>query len=123
MNNILSQIILLVLSALMFAQKQTPIQPLSHRESLADLNQVQPEVNPEYERVSKEYKELIRKYPDKKELFYNLGNLNYLSGDSKSALQNYRNALLNEDPEKKSHALATRSGVPIIPSLLGSSPI
>ena len=87
----LIQILILVLStAMSYAQKQTSIQPLSPQESLGELNQVQPEGIPEYERVLKEYEKLIRKYPNKKELSYNLGNLNYLNGDSESALQRLR---------------------------------
>ncbi|SVE37712.1 uncharacterized protein METZ01_LOCUS490566, partial [marine metagenome] len=101
MNIKLLKIIILILaSAFLYTQKKTSIQPLPPKQSLSELYQVQPKVNSEYESVLNEYENLIRKYPDKKELFYNLGNLNYIGGDSESALQNYRNALLNEDPEK-----------------------
>ena len=106
MNNRLLKIIkLFLLVSVLYPQKQTSIQPLSPQKSLTELNQEQLEVNPEYERVLKEYEKLIRKYPDKKELFFNLGNLNYLNGDSESAIQNYRKALSNEDPGKKAHTL------------------
>ena len=106
MNIRLLQIIILVLSiAMLYTQKQTSIQPLPLKQSLAELNQAQPEISPEYKSALKEYEKLIRKYPDKKELFYNLGNLNYRGGDLESALHHYRNALSNEDPEKKAHSL------------------
>ena len=59
----------------------------------------------EYEKALKEYEALIKKYPDKKELYYNLGNLNYLSGDTESALKNYRNSLIDSDPQTKAHTL------------------
>ena len=43
--------------------------------------------------------------PTKKLLFYNLGNLNFLNGDSESALQNYKNSLLDSKPDFKADAL------------------
>lgn len=61
--------------------------------------------NLDYENIVKQYKNLIEKYPDKKELFFNLGNINYLNGDSQSAIQNYKNSLIDSDPEVKADAL------------------
>jgi len=70
----LLQIIIFILSTVvLYPQKKMSIQPLSPKQSLTELNQSQLGTNPEYERVRKEYENLIRKYPDKKELFYNLG--------------------------------------------------
>ena len=82
----LLQIIPILLStAVFYTQTESSIQSLPTKQSQAMFNQDQSEVNPEYERVLKEYEKLIRKYPDKKELFFNLVNLNYLNVDSKSA--------------------------------------
>ena len=56
MNIRLLQIIILVLStAILYTQKQTNIQPLSPKQSLAELNQAQPEISLEYESALKEY--------------------------------------------------------------------
>ena len=76
-------------------------------------NLVQPEIknhlesidSSSYDRVLKKYKSLIEKYPEKKELFYNLGNLNYLNGDTESAIQNYKNSLSSLNPIHKANAL------------------
>ena len=112
MNIRLLQIIILVLlTAILYPQKQTSIQPLSPKQSLAELNQDQQKISPKYESALKEYEKLIQKYPDNKELFYNLGNLNYRGGDLESALQHYRNSLSNEDPEKKAHSLYNMGNV------------
>ena len=106
MNIRLLQIIILISTiAQLHTQQKTSIKPLPSARSRAELKQDQPVVNPEYERVVKEYEKLIRKYPEKKELFYNLGNLNYINRDLESALKNYRKAVLNDDPKKKAHAL------------------
>ena len=112
MNISILIIIILNLSIdMLYAQKKASIQPLSPQQTLASNNQDQPKFSPEYEQVLKEYEKLIQKYPDKKELFYNMGNLNYLGGDSESALKNYSNALSIEDPEKKAHALYNMGNV------------
>ena len=88
-----------------FSQKKIAIQPLPAQKSSSSLNNNKPEVNAEYEKALKEYEVLIKKYPDKKELYYNLGNLNYLSGDAESALKNYRHSLIDSDPQTKAHTL------------------
>ena len=93
--------IIIIAPFIIFSQKQTSIQSLPAQKSLALLDNNKPEINAEYEKVLKEYETLLKKYPDKKELFFNLGNLNYLSGDLESAIQNYNQALFNENPEKK----------------------
>ena len=52
MNIRLLQVTLLFLSiAMLYAKKNMSIQPLSPQQSLAELNQDQPEINPEYERA------------------------------------------------------------------------
>ena len=88
-----------------FSQKKIAIQPLPAQESSSSLNNNKPEVNAEYEKALKEYEALIKKYPDKKELYYNLGNLNYLNRDAESALKNYRNSLIDSDSQEKAHTL------------------
>ena len=94
-----------VLPDSLFSQHEKAIRPLPNQNQLQ--NQVGKDIkpNPEYEKALQEYKALINKYPDKKELFYNLGNLNYLGGDSESALQNYKNSLMDSDPDTKADAL------------------
>ena len=102
MNIKLLEIIILISTiALLHTQKKTSIKPLPSARSLAELKQDQPAVNLEYERVVKEYEKLIHKYPEKKELFYNLGNLNYISKDVESALKNYRKAVLKRYYRKR----------------------
>ena len=88
-----------------FSQKKIAIEPLPAQKSLSSLNNNKSEINAEYEKALKEYEALIKKYPDKKELYYNLGNLNYLSGDAESALKNYSNSLIDSDPQIKAHTL------------------
>ena len=85
----------------LFSQQKKAISPLPTQ------SQINKEFipNPEYEKAIIDYEKLINKYPDKKELYYNLGNLNYLSGDSESALQNYKNSLLHSDPNTKADVL------------------
>jgi Ca-activated chloride channel family protein len=61
--------------------------------------------NSDYENIVKQYETLIQKYPDKKELFYNLGNIKYLNGDSESAIQNYKKSLISSNSEIKADAL------------------
>ena len=51
------------------------------------------------------YEKLIQKYPNKKELHYNLGNINYLYGDLESSIKNYTNALDGQNNKEKAHAL------------------
>ena len=82
-------IILICFSIKIFAQQKKGLQPVSTQESLP-FNMPKEKKNIEYKLALKEYEELIRKYPDKKELYYNLGNLNYLNGDSEVALQNIK---------------------------------
>ena len=51
------------------------------------------------------YEKLIQKYPNKKELHYNLGNINYLYGDFESSIENYTNALGGQNNKEKAYAL------------------
>ncbi len=88
-----------------FSQQEKLIRPLPPQKSLTDLKSKEPEINTGYEKLLQEYGELVNKYPDKKELYYNLGNLNYLSGDTESALQNYRNSLIDADPKSRANTL------------------
>ena len=90
-----------VLPVSLFSQQKKAIRPLPTQGILPK----EPALNPEYEKALQEYEVLIKKYPDKKELFYNLGNLSYLSGDSESALQNYKNSLIDSQPDIKADAL------------------
>ena len=89
----------------LFSQQKKPIRPLPTQSQIPSQTKKEFIPNPEYEKALMDYKELINKYPDKKELYFNLGNLNYLSGDSESALQNYKNSLINSDPNTKADAL------------------
>ena len=89
----------------LFPQQKKPIRPLPTQSQIPSQTKKEFIPNPEYEKALIDYKELINKYPDKKELYFNLGNLNYLSGDSESALQNYKNSLINSDPNTKADAL------------------
>ena len=89
----------------LFSQQKKPIRPLPTQSQIPSQTKKEFIPNPEYEKALIDYKELINKYPDKKELYFNLGNLNYLSGDSESALQNYKNSLINSDPNTKADAL------------------
>jgi len=94
-----------VLPVSLFSQQKKAIRPLPTQNTVSGILPKEPALNPEYEKAVQEYKALIKKYPDKKELFYNLGNLNYLSGDSESALQNYKNSLIDSQPDIKADAL------------------
>jgi tetratricopeptide (TPR) repeat protein len=94
-----------VLPVSLFSQQKKAIRPLATQNSVSGILPKEPALNPEYEKALQEYEALIKKYPDKKELFYNLGNLNYLSGDSESALQNYKNSLIDSQPDIKADAL------------------
>ena len=94
-----------VIPIFLFSQQKKPIRPLPTQSQIPSQTKKEFIPNPEYEKALIEYKELINKYPDKKELYFNLGNLNYLSGDSESALQNYKNSLINSDPNTKADAL------------------
>ncbi len=89
----------------LFSQQKKAIRPLPAQSQIPNQTNKEFIPNPEYEKALMDYKELINKYPDKKELYFNLGNLNYLSGDSESALQNYKNSLINSDPNTKADAL------------------
>ena len=89
----------------LFPQKQKAIHPLPTHSQMPKQTNKAFIPNSEYEKALIDYEELIDKYPDKKELYFNLGNLNYLSGDSESALQNYKNSLINADPTTKADAL------------------
>ncbi len=94
-----------VIPIFLFAQHKKPIRPLLTQSQIPSQTKKEFIPNPEYEKALIDYKELINKYPDKKELYFNLGNLNYLSGDSESALQNYKNSVINSDPNTKADAL------------------
>ena len=76
-----------------YPQQHSSVKSLPSQQPLPLLDKSQPDINPKFEQALKEYEALIKKYPDKKELYYNLGNLNYLSGDTEAALQNYKNSL------------------------------
>ena len=89
----------------LFSQQKKAIRPLPTRSLIPSQTEKEFIPNSEYEKALIDYEELINKYPDKKELYFNLGNLNYLSGDSESALQNYKNSLINSDPNTKADAL------------------
>ena len=89
----------------LFSQQKKAIRPLPAQSQIPNQTNKEFIPNPEYAKALMDYKELINKYPDKKELYFNLGNLNYLSGDSESALQNYKNSLINSDPKTKADAL------------------
>ena len=89
----------------LFSQHKKAIRPLPTQNPVPGILPKEPALNPEYEKALQEYEVLIKKYPDKKELFYNLGNLSYLSGDSESALQNYKNSLIDSQPDIKADAL------------------
>ncbi len=97
--------IISVLHDSLYSQQKKEIRPLPTQNQAMSVNGKEPESNPEYEKVLQKYEALIKKYPHKKELLYNLGNLNYLSGDSESALQNYKNSLIDSEPDIKADAL------------------
>ena len=94
-----------IISVTLFSQQEKPIPTLPNQNLLPGVQEEESENNSEYEITLQEYEELIKKYPEKKELYYNLGNLNYLSGDTESALQNYRNSLINGDSKLKANTL------------------
>ena len=96
---------MVIIPVTLFSQQEKPIRALPTQNSLPGLLGEESEINTEYEKTLQEYEKLIKKYPDKKELYYNLGNLNYLSGDTESALQNYRNSLIDADPKSKANTL------------------
>lgn len=62
-----------------------------------------PEIS-ELEKAIQEYERLKQKYPDKKDLNFNLGNLKYYQGDFSSAADEYKSSLSSEDEILKSHA-------------------
>ena len=57
------------------------------------------------DQIIKEYKKLIDKYPDKKGLHYNLGNINYVTGELEDAIENYNSAIETKDKKQKAYAL------------------
>jgi len=89
----------------LFSQQKEAIRPFPDQNISLELLEKESNPNHEFEKVLREYEALIKKYPDKKELLFNLGNLNYLIGDSESALMNYKSSLLDSDPNTKAHAL------------------
>ena len=75
-------------------------------QSLNKIKQIKEDVSEvKRNKIIKEYKDLINKYPDKKELQYNLGNINFLNGQLDSAIYNYNHAIENKDENRKAHAL------------------
>ena len=56
-------------------------------------------------RYMSEYSKLIEKYPEKKELLYNVGNLYLLKGNTTAALENYAESLHSNDPLTQADAL------------------
>ena len=97
--------IIMLVPFILFPQKQTSIHPLPAQKSISSLNNANPEVNAEYFKALQKYEALIKEYPEKKKLYYNIGNLNYLNGDTESALKNYQNALIDSAPNIKAHTL------------------
>ena len=97
--------IIMLVPFILFPQKQTFIQPLPAQKSISSLNNDNPEVNAEYVKALQKYEALIKEYPGEKKLYYNIGNLNYLNGDTESALKNYQNSLIDSDPNLKAHTL------------------
>tara|TARA_B100001123_G_scaffold442068_1_gene584757 strand:- start:236 stop:1105 length:870 start_codon:yes stop_codon:yes gene_type:complete len=85
-----------VIPILIFSQNDKAILPIQEKGS---------EISAEYKKALKEYEALIKKYPDKKELLYNLANINYMSGDLELALNNYKKSIIGSDSENKSDAL------------------
>ena len=74
-------VLILLLTVVLFPQnKDRVVQPVNDNDDLRE--------------VIRKYELLVEKYPDKKELFYNLGNLNYFAGDKDAAIQNYKNSLI-----------------------------
>ena len=66
-------------------------------QSLNKIKQIKEDVSEvKINKIIKEYKDLINKYPDKKELQYNLGNINFLNGQLDSAIYNYNHAIENK---------------------------
>ena len=96
---------MVIIPVTLFSQQEKPIRVLPTQNSSPGVLGEEPIINTEHEKTLQEYEKLIKKYPDKKELYYNLGNLNYLSGDRESALQNYRNSLIDTDPKSKANTL------------------
>ena len=94
-----------IISVTLFSQQEKPIPTLPNHNLLPGVQEEESENNSEYEKTIQKYEELIKKYPEKKELYYNLGNLNYLGGDTESALQNYRNSLIDADLNSKANTL------------------
>ena len=60
--------------------------------------------DPELEKSILEYERLLKKYPDKKDLNYNMGNLKYVLGDMENAVSEYQKSLEMENDLVKSHA-------------------
>ena len=94
-----------VIPVTLFPQQEKPFHTLSAQNLSPGVEGEEPEINTEHEKTLQAYKKLIKKYPDKKELYYNMGNLNYLRGDTESALKNYRNSLIDADPKSKANTL------------------
>ena len=72
--------------------------------------QLSPEIaespaNPHLEKVLQEYGRLIEKYPENRELLYNLGNLQLFTGDPENALKNYGESLQSQDAQTQADAL------------------
>jgi len=61
-------------------------------------------VNSELESIIEEYELLKKKYPNKKDLSFNLGNLKYYTQDFTSAEEEYRDALSSDNNLLKSQA-------------------
>ena len=98
-------VILIMLPTLSFNQERTAIKQAPSRESVTKLNSVKHEIETDFDNAIKEYEKLIKKYPEKKDLLYNLGNLNYRNGDLESAKENYRNSIMDVYPQKEAYAL------------------
>ena len=61
--------------------------------------------DPEITEAIEHYQQLIKKYPDKKELNFNLGNLHFTLGDMEKATAEYQQAFMSDNPEVRANAL------------------
>lgn len=92
----ISLILLILFNGILLAQ--SPIDP-------GQLNpQPQMPPDPELEKSILEYERLLKKYPEKKDLNYNMGNLQYILGDMENAVSEYQKSLEMENDLIKSHA-------------------
>ena len=67
------------------------------------LNNSKQDSNSTIENAIEKYSELAKENPDKKEIDYNLGNLNYYKGELEQAIYHYNEALKSENKILKSN--------------------